>query len=191
MDVEIWTNLPAVPPSAIRRLTRAEYDRLVDLGVFDRERLELIRGVIVRMSPQGVEHSDPIERLNELLLPRLLGRARVRVQMPLIAPDESEPEPDFAVVPLTADRKTHPAEALLVIEVARSSAAYDRETKGPLYAQMGAREYWIVDVGARVIEVRREPRGESWTSLERFAPGQSITLMAFPDVTVEVSAILG
>ncbi len=171
-------------------MRRDEYDRLVELGAFDRERLELIRGVIVRMSPQGVEHTDPIERLNELLVPRLLGRARVRIQMPLIAPDDSEPEPDVAVVPRELDRKTHPDAAHLVIEVSRSRVAYDRETKGPLYAQMGVPEYWVVDVGARVVEVYRRPEGDRYAETSIARPGDAITLLAFPDVVVLVSAIL-
>lgn len=190
MDVEVWTNLPDVDSSKVRRLKREEYDRLVDLGVFERERVELIRGVIVRMSPQGAPHAGPIEILNELLVPALLGRARVRIQLPLVAPYESEPEPDIAVVAKADHTKQHPAAAHLVIEVARTSVEYDRATKGPLYAAMDVPEYWVVDVTARAIEVYRRPREGRYEESTVFRTGASITLVAFPDVCIEVAAVL-
>ena len=190
MQVEVWTNLPAVEPSAVRRLRRQEYDQLVDLGVFDRERVELIRGVIVRMSPQGAPHAGPIQRLTRMLGAALLGRADVRVQLPLIAPDESEPEPDLAVVDVGDYDEDHPQSAHLVIEVARTSQAYDRETKGPLYAAMGAPEYWLVDVVARTIEVHRQPGPEGYTAVETLRAGAVIRLVAFPDVAIGVSSVL-
>jgi Uma2 family endonuclease len=190
VQVEVWTNLPDVDSSRVRRLRREEYDRLVELGLFAHERVELIRGVIVRMSPQGAPHAGPIEILNELLVPALLGRARVRVQLPLIAPDDSEPEPDLAVVARADHSVEHPSAAHLVIEVARTSMEYDRGTKGPLYAAMGVPEFWIVDVSNRVIEVYREPRGDRYEHMTALRAGASISLVAFPDVALTVSSIL-
>ncbi len=190
MQVSVWTNLPAVDPSAVRRLRRVEYDRLVELGTFEREHLELIRGVIIRMTPQGPPHAGPIQRLTELLVTALAGRAHVRVQLPLLAPDESEPEPDLAVVPLGDYDLAHPDRAQLIIEVARTSQEYDRETKGPLYAAMNVPEYWLVDVVARTIEVRREPGPDGYGSVETVRRGTRIALAAFPDVAVAVSAVL-
>lgn len=190
MQVEVWTNLPDVDSSNVRRLRREEYDRLVDLGLFANERVELIRGVIVRMSPQGAPHAGPIEVLTEVLVPALLSRARVRVQLPLIGPDDSEPEPDLAVVPRGDHSLEHPSAAHLIIEVARTSAQYDRGTKGPLYAAMGVPEFWVVDVTRRVVEVFREPRDDRYEQMEVVRSGASITLVAFPDVSVAVSTIL-
>ncbi len=190
MQVELWTNLPDVGPSAIRRLRRDEYDRLVELGVFDREPVELIQGVIVRMAPQGAPHAGAVQRSNEYLVPKLIGRAHVRVQLPLIAGDDSEPEPDLAVVPLGNYDLVHPAAARLVIEVARTSLAYDRDAKGPLYAKMGVPDFWVVVVVNRVIEVHRSPRGERYESVETYRSGASIATTAFPDVAVDVSTIL-
>lgn len=190
MQVEVWTNLPDVDTSMVRRWRREEYDRLVALGIFEREHVELIRGVIVRMSPQGAAHAGPIELLNEILVPALLGRARVRVQLPLIAPDDSEPEPDIAVVARADHSKEHPCAAHLIIEVARTSVDYDRGTKGPLYAAMAVPEYWIVDVASRVIEVHREPQGDRYERMEALRAGASIALVSFPDVSVSVAAIL-
>jgi Uma2 family endonuclease len=189
MQVEVWTNLPDVDTTRVRRLRRSEYDRLVELGVFEGERVELIRGVIVRMPPQGAPHAAPIELLTELLVPALVGRARVRVQLPLIAPDDSEPEPDLAVVAREDHDREHPSAAHLVIEVARSSLAYDRGTKAPLYAAMGVPELWIVDVDGRVVEVHRSPRGDRFEDTSVVGVGASIALASFPDVQIEVAAL--
>lgn len=191
MHAELWTNLPAVEPDRIRRLRREEYDRLVDADAFGDEHVELIRGVIVRMSPQGAPHAGPIEVLTELLIVALAGRARVRIQMPLIGPDESEPEPDVAVVPSGDPHRAHPCTAHLIVEVARTSQAYDRGTKGPLYAQMGVPEFWLVDVVDRVIEVHREPAGDRYGRVETVRAGDELTLVAFPDVIVPVARVLG
>jgi len=189
--IELWTNLPDVDSSKVRRLKRDEYDRMVELGMFEREHVELIRGVIVRMSPQGAPHAGAIEALTELLVTRLVGRARVRVQLPLLAPDDSEPEPDLAVVDRGNPHQAHPAAAHLVIEVARTSGRYDRDTKGPLYAEMGVAEYWVVDVAARSITVYRDPRDGRYAHVETPETTESITLVAFPDVSIRVATVLG
>ncbi|MEM1033969.1 MAG: Uma2 family endonuclease [Myxococcota bacterium] len=190
MSVEMRTNLPAVEGDRIRRLRRCEYDQLVDAGVFAHEAVELIRGVIVRMSPQGVPHAGPIEVLTEMFVPPLVGRARVRVQLPLVAPDESEPEPDLAVVPIVEDpHRAHPEWAHLVVEVARTSQAYDRDTKGPLYAEMGVPEYWLVDVAARAVERFLEPVSGRYRRVEILTTG-TLSPLAFPDVTISLGRIL-
>ncbi|MEM1418423.1 MAG: Uma2 family endonuclease [Myxococcota bacterium] len=189
MGVSVFRDLPGVEASQIRRLRRAEYDALVRTGAFDGEPLELIRGVIVRMSPQGLAHAAPIEVLTERLVLGLAGRARVRVQLPILAPDESQPEPDLAVVPKTSSpHETHPSEALLLIEVASTSQKHDRETKAPLYAEMGVPEYWLIDVEARVVEVRRHPERGAYQTLESVREGE-LGMLAFPDVRVDVSAL--
>lgn len=190
MQVAVWTNLPAVGAASVRRLRRVEYDRLVELGTFEHERVELIRGVIVSMSPQGAPHAVAIQRLTELLVLALRGRAHVRVQLPLAASDESEPEPDLAVVPLGDYEQGHPDRAHLIIEVARTTQTYDRETKGPLYAAMKVPEYWLVDVAARTIEVHREPGAEGYGSLEILQAGAHVAVPAFPDVVVPVASIV-
>ena len=110
-----------VATEGMRPLTRAEYDRLVALGFLADEHVELLHGVIVPMSPQGTRHAYTIGMLGDLLLPALVGRARVRIQMPFGASDDSEPEPDLAVVPLGDWLDDHPDWAYLVIEVAESS----------------------------------------------------------------------
>src|SRR5689334_2995450 len=95
-------------PEKPRPLKRSEYDRLVSMGAFEGERVELLHGTLVAMSPQDPGHTSPIGQLNMLLVPLLLTRALVRVQSPIVAEDESEPEPDVAIVPLGDYRHAHP-----------------------------------------------------------------------------------
>jgi Uma2 family endonuclease len=136
------------------RWTRERFDRLVELGAFDGgERVELVRGELVAMSKQGVPHGNVIETLNEILMPRLVGRARVRVQLPFVIDDESELIPDLAIVDKSLPRSEHPASAFLIIEVADSSLRYDRIVKAPLYASAGVPEYWLVDTTREHIEL--------------------------------------
>jgi len=151
-----------VPHATPRRLTRGEYERIAAVGVFRGERVELIRGVVVRMSPIGPPHADVVDRLLALLIRRLGEGLRVRAQQPFLASDESEPEPDIAVVVDADYTARHPDRALLIVEVAESSLDYDRQTKGTLYAASGVAEYWVVDVAARAVEVRREPADGTW-----------------------------
>ncbi len=144
-------------------MRRAEYERLVALGAFEDERVELLHGVLVDMSPNKPGHVSPIDRLTMILVPALVGRAIVRVQSPIAAGDESEPEPDLAVVPPGDYRQEHPAHALLVIEVALSSLNKDRHVKAPLYAASGFLEYWIVDVAGQAVEVHAAPADGVYT----------------------------
>lgn len=178
-------------PEKPRPLKRSEYDRLVAMGAFDDERIELLYGTLVAMSPQDPGHTNPIGVLTMLLAPALVGRAVVRVQSPLIARDESEPEPDLAVVPLASYRTAHPERAHLVIEVALSSMKKDRLVKAPLYASSGFEEYWLFDVTAGAVEVYREPREGVYRVVTLHGPGEVLAMRAFPDVLVPVEAVFG
>ena len=181
-----------VPPliqARPRRFTRAEYDRLIELGFFQRERIELIHGVLCRMSPIGIAHANAVVRLGKLLTMRVGDRAQVRAQQPFCACDESEPEPDIAIVP-EAEYTAHPDSALLIIEVADSSLEYDRETKAPLYAASGVPEYWILNLIERTLEIHTSPDGARYASIERVGVGKSAAPRAFPDIRVEIAALL-
>lgn len=177
---------PQVFGARARRMSRAEYDRLVELGFFERERVELIHGMVVSMAPIGPPHSEVVTRLTERFIPALGHRARVRIQLPLIAWDDSEPEPDVAVVAPRSYASAHPEEAFLVVEVAESSLDYDRETKAPLYAASRVAEYWIVDVAGKAIEVYAQPENGRFTSVQRFGLGDVLHVGAFPDVSLAV-----
>lgn len=172
-----------------RRMRRSEYERLVNEGFFESERVELIRGMVVERPPIGPAHANPVDVLAEALVPVLLGRARVRIQQPFVAADESEPEPDIAVVPAGSYSQRHPDEALLIVEVAESSLEHDRNTKAPLYAESGVREYWIVDLTTRTVEVLDEPTPGGYRRSRTFSRGQTITPAQFPDVVIAVDRL--
>jgi Uma2 family endonuclease len=175
---------------SIRPLHRREYDRLVELGSFDDERLELLGGLLVAMSPQGTEHADVISRLATLLVKALADRALVRSHSPLVVADDSEPEPDVAVVEPGDYSCEHPSAALLVVEVSDSSLRTDREVKAPLYAAAGIQEYWIVNLVDRVIEVHRAPREGRYTDVAQHGRGVTLRPLAFADVVVAVGELI-
>jgi Uma2 family endonuclease len=142
-----------------RRFSRHEYYRMAAIGLFEGQRVELIEGEILRISPQVARHASAVTRINRLFT-RAVGRGYVvRVQLPLATDDKTEPEPDIAVV-RGRDRdmaERHPTSAALVIEVSESPLEYERSTKAPLYARAGASDDWIVDLVNRRLEVRRQP----------------------------------
>lgn len=160
-----------------------------DGSVRERARGELLGGVIVTRSPNYPEHANPVQLLTELLVPALLGRANVRIQLPIYAARESEPEPDVAIVPLGDYRHAHPDRAHCLIEVAHTSVSKDRNIKAPLNAASGFREYWLVNVPERVVEVFREPGPTEYQSRTRHSVGETISLVDFPDVRLEIARL--
>ena len=145
---------------ALRRWTRQEYERLAAEGFFHpEERLELVEGEIVRMTLQGSPHATAVCLCADELWAACGLRYHVRVQMPLALTDDSEPEPDVAVVVGSPRdyRDAHPTAAALVVEVSDATLPYDRERKVSLYARVGIAECWIVNVLDRCLEVYRRP----------------------------------
>jgi Uma2 family endonuclease len=133
---------------------------MIEAAVFDEdERVELLEGVIVRMSPQGTEHATVIERLNDPRFVELPTEYLIRCQLPLSLSDSDEPEPDIAVIAREAprSRESHPTTARLVFEVSNESLRKDRQIKAPLYARAGVAEYVIVNLAERRLEVHRDP----------------------------------
>jgi len=170
-----------------RLMSRVEYDRLVSAGMFENERVELIRGIVVRMSPNGPAHADPIDVLTRHFVRAMGDRAVVRVQLPFAASDDSEPEPDLALVPPRRYADRHPHQAFLIIEVADSSLDHDRETKAPLYASSGVPEYWIVDVKARRVSVYDTITAGRYARVREFPIGERVVPSAFADAAVDVA----
>jgi hypothetical protein len=180
--------------AARRRFTRAEYYRMVEAGILGpRDRVELIRGEIVEMSPIGRRHRAFVGNLNHLLAPPLDGRAIVWVQLPVVLTDDSEPEPDLMVLRRRAqsykEREADADDVLLLIEVSDTSLAYDRSTKQRLYAQAGIAEYWIVDCEAEAVEVYRDPGPEGYRDVRRVEGRAVLALQAFPDVQLSIPDI--
>ena len=183
-----------------RRFTRAEYERLIDLGVFQPgEAIELIGGELMVAEPQGAPHYTAIRKTAKALEAAFGPEWEVRTQGPIGLDDESEPEPDVAVVPGGADdyARAHPSRAVLTVEVAQSSLALDRRHKGSLYARAGLTDYWVLNLVDRVLEVYRVPVADSaapfgWRYAERevldaFA---RVTPLATPRSSVSVSQLL-
>ena len=172
-----------------RRIKRAEYDRLAALGFFEGERVELIQGTVIEMAPIGPPHSEIVNVLMERLVGGLAGAARVRVQQPFLAADDSEPEPDVAVVAPGSYASAHPDRAFLIIEVAESSLKYDRETKGILYALSGVPEYWVVDVVGQRVEVFTDPSEDGYRKTARVDLTGVLRVEAFPNLVITVDAL--
>jgi Uma2 family endonuclease len=179
-----------IAPDRPRPLRRDEYAALVDQGRFEDEHVELLEGLIVEMSPQGTDHANAIVELTELLVLALAGRAKVRPQCSFIAGETSQPEPDLAVVRIPRRGDPHPSAAFLIVEVAQTSVAKDRGVKARLYAAAGVTEYWVVDLPSNAIEVRTLPSGGAYTQCRTARLGDTIRLAAFPDVELQVAAIL-
>ena len=187
------------PPLTLKRWKRAEYERLVDLGVFEGDPVELIGGHLIVAEPQNSPHATAVGAADDALRAALPPGFIVRAQMPIALDEDSAPEPDLAVVSgRRADyRRGHPSRAVLVVEVADSSLHFDRHAKGSLYARGGIEEYWIVNLIDRVVEVYRDPQPDSaaphgwrYRSVSRLAAPASITPGALPAASVRVADLL-
>jgi Uma2 family endonuclease len=181
--------VPAIGPDRIRPLRRAEYDQLVALGAFAGERLELLQGVLLAMSPQHAPHAATVACLTKLLVRRLSDRYELRFQLPLAIADDSEPEPDAAIVAPGDYRRAHPTTALLVIEIADSSLARDRR-KATLYAAAGIPECWIVDLGARVVELYSAPSTSGYTVQRTAAADEVLRSVAVPELELAIPDLM-
>jgi Uma2 family endonuclease len=173
-----------------RRIKRSEYEKMIEVGVFGEERVELLYGIIVEMPPKGPPHDSAIQRLTKRLFAAIGDRAEVRVQSAFAASDGSEPEPDVAVVPTGSYRDAHPDQAFSIIEVADGSLAIDRGTKAQLYAESGVPEYWIVNVRDAIVEVHTDIVRDAYTHVTPYRAGDRVALTKFPDIELAVSEIL-
>jgi Uma2 family endonuclease len=180
-----------------RRWSRDEYESLIDTGVFQPgERIELIGGELVVREPQRTPHATAIELALDALKEVFGPGWRVRTQLPVALDDESEPEPDVAVVPGSPRDylPSHPARPVLIVEIAHSSLAFDREQKGSLYARAGIADYWILNLVERVLEVHREPTpgstapyGWRYRLVHRLAAGDVVSPLAAPRSRIPVA----
>jgi Uma2 family endonuclease len=180
----------AVWPDRIRPLRRIEYESLVERGLLADSRVELLLGTLVDMSPQGPLHAEVVRRLAEFFVRQLPTHVYTRVQSPLALADDSEPEPDIAVVPAGDYTKAHPDRALLIVEVADTSLQKDRGVKTALYATAGLPEFWLIDLADRSVEVHRQPTAGRYTNVERIDIGGSLAPAAFPAISILAREIL-
>src|ERR1700693_3088046 len=183
-----------------RRWTRTEYDRLIDMGMFQAgERLELLAGNLVVREPRGDPHTLAVELVNEALRTAFGREWRVRVQLPIALDQESEPEPDIPVAPGRARdrREAKPSRLALIVEIAESSLALDREYKGSLYAKARVPDFWIVNLGDRVLEAYRAPMpdasasyGWAYRSAQSLHAGEHVSPLAAPAARIPVADLL-
>ncbi|MEO8604669.1 MAG: Uma2 family endonuclease [bacterium] len=179
-----------------RRFTVDEYRRLGAIGVLRQDdRVELLDGEIIQMTPIGSPHAGCVGALTELFHRRFGRQALVWVQNPFQLGPWSEPQPDLCLLRRRADfyRTAHPAPAdvLLVVEVADASLAYDRDRKLPAYAAGKIAEVWIVDLAGAAVDVHRRPLGRSYRDVTRHQRGTRLAPLAFPDRALRVNDILG
>lgn len=183
-----------------RRFTRAEYERLIDLGVFQPgEPIELIGGDLMVAEPQSSAHYTAIQKTATALRAAFGPGWDVRAQGPISLDDESEPEPDLAVVAGEPDdyARAHPSRPALTVEVAESSLGMDRQHKGSLYARAGLLDYWVLNLVGRVLEAYRQPVpdasapfGWRYARREIFDASQHVTPLSAPGSSIPVSRLL-
>lgn len=178
------------------RFTVDEYHRMGQAGIFgEDDRVELIDGEIVEMTPIGSRHAACVDRLTRIFVQHLGPRAIVRVQGPIRLGEHSEPQPDLALLRPRGDfyAEAHPeaGDVLLVVEVAETSGPIDRGVKLPLYARAGIPEVWLVDLAGGAIEVHRQPSPRGYQDVQRVGRGQSLSSQAVPGLTLAVEDILG
>lgn len=181
-----------------RHFTIDEYHRMAQTGILSEDdRVELIEGGIFRMTPVGYRHAGCVKRLNHLLLRALESEAIVSVQDPIALSDTSEPEPDLALLAprddFYDDRHPNASDVRLVIEVADTSVAFDREVKLPAYARAGIPEVWIVDLEEDQVELYRSPAQGEYRESRTLKRGseEPFSPQAFPALKLTVAQVLG
>jgi len=183
-------------PLAHRRFTVDEYHRMAETGILaEDDRVELLDGEIVEMSPIGPRHAATVTRLEHLFHQLVGDRAIVRGQNPVLLDGYSEPEPDIALVTPRADfyaaEHPTPRDTLLIVEVADTSLKYDRHSKLPSYARVGVPEVWLVDLTADRVERHREPRGDAYADLQILGREATLTPLLLPEVAIRIGDLLG
>ena len=179
-----------------RRFTVDDYHRMGEVGILaEDDRVELLAGEIIEMSPIGPRHAGSVSRLNTLFSSRLSTRVIVSIQNPiLLRAEDSEPQPDMVLLRPRADfyTRSHPEaqDVYLIIEVADTSLEKDREVKFPIYARAGILEAWLLDVSAGHIEVHRQPTPSGYGNVSLLHRGEVVTPLAFPDLTLTIDDLL-
>lgn len=178
-----------------RQFTIDDLDQMITSGILaEDERVELIKGQLITMSPPGILHAACVDRLTKTLSRQVADDVLISVQNPIATHIHTQPEPDVFLLAPRADFYTKgrptPSDVLLLIEVSDSSLQYDQETKLPLYATAGIREVWIVNLPEQSIDCYSTPTAHGYRLRERFFPGDTIHPDSMPAVAVDVQYIL-
>ena len=182
-------------PVPRHRLKLHDYHRLGEAGILgEDDRVELLEGQLVDMSPIGPRHALVVDALNELLVLAVAGLAVVRVQNPIVLDDASEPQPDFTLLRKPwhgyPDAHPRPPDVYLLIEVADSSLEFDLGAKLELYARAGIREFWVVDLTSNRVLVHRDPREGRYDSVATVDTSGVLQVEALPGVTISAARVL-
>jgi Uma2 family endonuclease len=180
-----------------RAFTVEDISRMIEVGVIrEDEKFELVEGEIVMMAAKGVSHERIKSALNIAVARALPDHLTVGVETTLRLTDTVMLEPDIAVFPKeifsrssSGFARLDPGEALLVIEVAASSLAYDKDLKARLYARHRVREFWVVDANERTTWVHTGPRGDGWSSIVKCEPQNALTTSALPGFSIRLGEI--
>ncbi len=178
------------------RFTVEEYHKLAEVNILhEDDRVELIEGRIIEMTPIGSWHAACVKRLIDLFAERLKKRSIIGAQDPIDLNKQTEPEPDIAILKRRSDfyaeRHPVPDDILLIIEVADTSIDYDKTIKIPLYAKSNIKEVWLVNLLENTVEVYIDPSPEGYKRIMQYQNNQTISPKSFPDIVVKVSEILG
>jgi Uma2 family endonuclease len=183
---------PATVPR--RKLSLTDFHRMGEAGILrENDRVELIQGELIEMAPIGSRHMATVTRLTRVLIEALGSNAIVSPQNPIALPPDSEPQPDIALLKPRTDyyeaSLPEPPDVLLVIEVADTTLAYDRDVKLPLYAQQGIPEVWLIDLQGRSLSIYRDPSPQGFQQV--LTPGRTerVSLTRLPGVTIDLAAI--
>ena len=184
----------AVRPAPYR-FNVGEYYQMAEAGIFNEDdRVELLEGEVVEMAPIDSRHAGCVNRLTMVFAERLEGQAIVAVQNPVRLSEHSEPQPDFALLRPRPDAygSGHPGpeDVMLLVEVADTTAAWDRGQKLPLYAAAGVAELWLIDLSAAVVEVCRRPEGVAYLDIRLVGPDDRLAPEAFPDASLLAGDLL-
>jgi Uma2 family endonuclease len=195
--------MSVTPPVETRRWKRVEYDRMIECGIFDEDcrdnRLELIDGLLVLREPKTPPYAATVRRGMDALTEAFGAGFHVRSFSPVALDDDSEPEPDLSVVRGAIDDYVHehPARPVLIVEVALTSLAFDREFKSSLYARAGVTDYWVLNLVDEVLEVRRgpvtsdaAPYGWTYERLTVLGRDDFVTPLAAPMAVVQIADLL-
>lgn len=179
-----------------RAFTVDEYHLMAEAGILhEDDHLELLEGDIVAMSPVGIRHMACVKRLNDLFARRLRRKATISVQDPIRLDDESEPQPDIALLKYRKDfyagQMPTATDVLLIIEVADSTIPFDRRVKRSLYARALIPEYWIINLIDNQIEIYRQPEDGRYAQKSVVNDDGTVTAVAFPDTPFPVTDLIG
>ncbi len=177
-----------------RKFNVNEYHKMAETGILTPEdRVELIRGEIIPMASIGLKHAACVNRLNQVFYQKLGNQTIVSVQNSIRLDNYSEPQPDIVLLKPRSDfyetQIPQPSDVYLLIEVSDSTLKYDQEVKLPLYAENNISEVWIINLNNKTLEIYRQPQDKKYQDQQ--IDIQSISPLAFPDITLTIHDILG